>query len=548
MMTRRTNMKATHRRTARRSAGIAMILSLLFLAVFGTLTLGMFTMSAANARMASNHHEANSAMAAALSGLECAKYLVAQTPTFETSLNVVTDTEADQIWANLCDTVQTAQIGGLAAVADRFTDATGSGDEITTGQVAFGPNGEQFTVRFYRYDDDPRTLYVASTGRDDQVQRRVRMQMAVTKEAQVLNYAIASRGRMWVTQNSIIHGPIYSTWNRPEVGAGIETTADTIVEGTINTVIPLEDLQANGIQMETLDENNQPVFDEDGNRVVSPEDKIQGQHEGINYGVECDDMPGMSPEDYDTSMYKSLCSTIGAPDRIQTEYFPHAAGDYTVPKASYSKRYDRKVYENQTFSNVVIPKGTHALFKNCTFENVLFVETNETYYDSTSLTNNIRFEDCTFEGTIVSDVPSTSYHWSWWTRNVLYFTGTATFDNQSQFKETTILAPNFNVNLGNTGEFEESGGNVLTGAIVGGIVDVRGNAEIHGTIISMFDTSPYSSGYITNIGAADDGGSESAGYVGGTIEITPDPEQLLPSGITSPVIIQPQYDTYCEVL
>ncbi len=542
-------MRTNRRQAKSRRRGIALMLSLLFLAVFGTLTLGMFTMSAANAQMASNHHGSNTAMGAALSGLECAKYLIARTPTFSTNRNTVTDSEADQIWANLCATVRNTAVGGLT-VADpaRFTDAGGSGDEMLTGAVNFGATGEHFNVRFYRYDDDPRTLHVASVGLDDQIRRTVQMDVRVTKEAQVLNYAIASRGRMWVTQNSIIHGPIYSTWNRPDVGAGIETTADTIVEGTINTAISLEDLQAHNLQMETLDENNQPVFDEWGNRVVSPEDAIQGRHEGINYDVQCDDMPGMRAEDYDTSTYKGLCSTIGEHSRIQTEYFPHAEGDFGTPSSSSSKRYYRRVYEDQTFSNVTIPKGTHALFKNCTFENVLFVETNQTYQDSTSLTNNIRFEDCNFNGAIVTDVPSTSTHWSWWTRNVLYFTGEATFQNQSQFQETTILAPNFNVNLGNTGEFEEGGGNELHGAIVGGIVDVRGNAEIHGTIISMFDTSAYSSGYITNIGAADDGGSEGAGYAGGTIEITPDPDQLLPSGITTPIIVQPRYETYRETL
>jgi hypothetical protein len=78
-------------------------------------------------------------------------------------------------------------------------------------------------------------------------------------------------------------------------------------------------------------------------------------------------------------------------------------------------------------------------------------------------------------------------------------------------------------------------------------VDVRGNARIYGTIISMFDTSTYSSGYVTNIGAANDGGSESVGYSGGTIEITPDPERLLPSGITTPVIISPVNNTYSEL-
>ncbi|MBN1817772.1 MAG: hypothetical protein JW828_10455 [Sedimentisphaerales bacterium] len=529
--------------------GVALILSLLFLAVFATLSAGMMTISSTSARVANNHHGANAAISAALSGLECAKYLIAHTPTFETTRNTVTDSEANTIWGNLCSTVQTQRIGGLTVgTASRFTDSFGSGDQILTGAVNFGSTGENLNVRFYRYDGDPRTILVDSTGSEGQISRRIRLDVNVAKEAQVLNYAIASRGRMWVTQNSIIHGPIYSTWDRPDIGAGLETTSDTIVEGTINTIIPLDQLQAYNIQMETLDENNLPIFDEYGNRIYSSDDKIQGQHEGINYGVDCTDMPGMNPEDYDTSMYKPLCSTIGSPSRTQTEYFPHAEGSYSTPSSSSSKQYNRKVYENQTFSNVIIPKGSHALFINCTFNDVLFVETNETYYDSTSLTNNVRFDNCNFQGTIVSDVPSTSTHWSWWTRNVLYFTGEAIFNNQSQFRETTILAPNFNINLGNTGAFESDGGNTLSGAIVGGIVDVRGNAQIQGTIISMYDTTPFSSGYVTNIGAADDGGSEGAGYVGGTIEITPDPEQLLPSGIRTPIILQPCYNTYTETI
>ena len=506
-------------------------------------------MSTTNAQVAGNHHRSNTAISAALSGLECGKYLIEHTPTFETPRNTISTAEANTVWANLCTTIQNTHVGGLTVqAASRFSDAQGGGDEILTGAVNYGDASQALSVRFYRYDSDPRTIYLESTGTDGAVTRKVRVNVAITKENEVLNYAIASRGRMWVTQNSVIHGPIYSTWNRPDVGSGIETTADTVIEGTISTIMSLDTIQNYSIDMETLDENDQPIFDEYGNRVVSPGDKIQGEHQGINYGVSYADMPGLDASDYVTSDYKALCTTIGAHSRTQTEYFPHAAGNYGSPKSSSSKAYTRKVYENQTFSNVKIPKGSHALFKNCTFQNVLFVETNASYTDSGSQTNNIRFEDCNFNGTIVTDVPSTTTHYSWWMRNVLYFTGNATFNNQSQFQDTTILAPNFNVNLGDTGEYEEGSGNILTGAIVGGIVDVRGNAEIYGTIISMYDTSPWSSGYITNIGAADDGGSESEGYLGGHIEITPNPDQLLPSGIQSPVVLQPRANTYMEIL
>jgi len=77
---------------------------------------------------------------------------------------------------------------------------------------------------------------------------------------------------------------------------------------------------------------------------------------------------------------------------------------------------------------------------------------------------------------------------------------------------------------------------------------VRGNAQIHGTIISMCDTTQWSSGYVTNIGATlEDGGSETTveGDVG-VISITPDADQMLPSGILSPIIIKPLQNTYSE--
>ncbi len=200
------------------------------------------------------------------------------------------------------------------------------------------------------------------------------------------------------------------------------------------------------------------------------------------------------------------------------------------------------MYQNQTFSNVILPVNRHALFKNCTFQNVLYVDSSKTNTNK-SYTNNVRFENCTFNGPIVTNVPQ-SFNW---VNNCLYFTGAETFNNQSGIQEATILAPHFNVNLGNTNP-QKSDSNVLTGAIIGGIVDVRGNAQIYGTIISMADTSMYPSGYVTNIGATlGDGGSETT-EVGdiGVISITPNPDTLLPSGIMSPIIIKPNPATYCE--
>jgi hypothetical protein len=57
------------------------------------------------------------------------------------------------------------------------------------------------------------------------------------------------------------------------------------------------------------------------------------------------------------------------------------------------------------------------------------------------------------------------------------------------------LAPHFNVNLGNANNGEvQSEENVITGAVVGGIVDIRGNAQVYGTVIPWSDTASGAAG------------------------------------------------------
>jgi hypothetical protein len=112
------------------------------------------------------------------------------------------------------------------------------------------------------------------------------------------------------------------------------------------------------------------------------------------------------------------------------------------------------------FTNVRIPKGTNALFKNCTFVGVTWLETNtdcdhenwnyagalepddgvppnyqlrfpdlESESGGTPIpntrteSNNIRFENCTFIGSVSGDKPNEYTHW----RNKVQWTGTTRF-------------------------------------------------------------------------------------------------------------------------
>ena len=545
-------------------AGVALLLSMIFIAVFSALAVSMATMSGANVQLASNQHKINAALSAAQSALECGKYIVANTTLPSTSINIVTTEEANNAWNSLCSQVQ-----GQPWVAGR---ASPTENAIITPAVNFGQANTSFQVKFHR--SDTHTIKLEGIGSDGQITRGVSINMKITKDNEVLNYAIASRGRMWITGDSTIHGDVFSAWNlsksqlatlatNPSALATMTApnispfnlTSDSEVLGTINTCWSKEQIKNKTWQLETLDEQGEPMYDENGNKIISPEDEIQGYNEGINYGVPPQNIPGTEIADYDTTIYYNKTRTandgngdITTSGTTRTEYFPHGVnsdGTNNYQKSvSGSLTLTRHVYTGQTFTNVRLKASDNALFQNCTFDGVLFVDCsgNVATGVGTSKYNNVRFDNCTFNGTIVTNTPQTFN----WQKNCLYYSGSATFQNNTS-SEATILAPHFNVNLGNTNPVSGTE-NVLRGAIIGGIVDVRGNAEVFGTIISMADTSMYTSGYVTNIGATlDDGGSETVAIGDiGVINITPDPDKLLPSGITSPIIIKPLQNTYCE--
>jgi Tfp pilus assembly protein PilX len=528
-----------------RHKGAVLILSMIFVLIFSALAVSMATLSATNAQLASNHHKIDSALSAAESGLECGRYImtIANASLPSTPYNMVTTTQANQVWSILCDQVQAQP--WVANQAQQEATA------ITAPARTFGAANTSFQVRFYRVGTH--TIRLEGIGNNGQTTRQVSIDITIQKDRDILNYAVASRGRMWLTGESTINGDIFSGWNRLDI-APYNMTSDSAVLGTISTVLALGQIDQESYQLETLDSNGNPI-DSNGtplginfeDRYYGTSDEIQAYHEGINYGQQNGNMPGMDIADYVTDGYDCDLTTIpSAPGGSrEIEYFPHATGNYNYPRdgspsSTWNRELNRHVYENQTFTNAKLPKNRNALFRNCTFEGVLYIECGES---GSSQYNNVRFENSTFNGTIVTGVPQ-SFKWR---HNALYFTGQATFDNTSDIQEATILAPHFNVNLGNTNP-QLSENNVLTGAIIGGIVDVRGNAQVYGTVISMADTTQWSSGYVTNIGATlDDGGSETTelGDIG-VIDITPDPDQLLPNGIISPIVIKPQQSTYSE--
>lgn len=275
----------------------------------------------------------------------------------------------------------------------------------------------------------------------------------------------------------------------------------------------------------------------------------------------------------------------GLPDNSATAYFEKMP--YNSP--SFSDWYYRPVYENMIFRDVKIPMGTNALFKNCQFIGVTYVETTasnahvlwneygkmqvpsgqtrpvpvnvrviygdqsgETSYptmlpasalppnqyvlmsqakpldkadlpanqtgsvtnfnqlpdpllvsgkrvtDTRTVSNNIRFHDCLFVGSLVSDKPGVFTQ----IRNKLTFTGSTKFKqthpdypndptynpqdaDKREIAKSSLMVPNYSVDMG-TFNSPPSQDVQLRGAVVAGVLDMRGNVNLDGALLLTF--------------------------------------------------------------
>ncbi len=232
----------------------------------------------------------------------------------------------------------------------------------------------------------------------------------------------------------------------------------------------------------------------------------------------------------------------------------HNGGSYSPPSASSWEGvpwesegvydwYQRATYKDMVFNNVRIPKGTNAVFEDCTFVGVTWVETMRdvadpnwnfagavapdgsgnyvdqfsgltaessgvVYPDTRDVSNNVRFHDCTFLGSIAGDAPSEFTHW----RNKIQVTGESRFfldpedpdlalqsdaatlqavlnsidpADREQMARSSVLMPGWSVEIG-AFQNDETVGVKLTGTIVSGLLDLRGAVDVHGAILSTY--------------------------------------------------------------
>ncbi len=136
---------------------------------------------------------------------------------------------------------------------------------------------------------------------------------------------------------------------------------------------------------------------------------------------------------------------------------------------------------------------------------------NDACTDTKLLGNNLRFENCTFVGSIVSDKPTNFAN----IRNKIVFNGSTKFVDQNPsapsdpslnptsaemdvIRKSSMMLPNFSVDIG-TNNSPQTQDVRLQGAIIAGMLDVRGNTSIEGVLLGTFKPV-YGSAPMSNYG------------------------------------------------
>lgn len=308
----------------------------------------------------------------------------------------------------------------------------------------------------------------------------------------------------------------------------------------------------------------------------------------VRFGADGSEFIDLLPSNFNTSSFRNRTgSAAGAAIKTATLIAnttvtaADANGGTVVERTPYGSTswqatYQRPVFRNMTFRNCRFPKGVNALFENCTFEGVTFVEleTNITtssgatttsasagmtwskrmisgsFSSNTTLTssnshgfnrgNNFRFNDCTFRGPLASDVPTAYTHFT----NSWEFTGATRFDNQVD-ATATIVAPQTNIEMGSFTN-PEAAPSTLVGVVVAGNIDIRGTSVVDGSIIVTGDGAGNTT--LGWFGPSDSSTDATAMPEGGfgRLNIRYNPHRALPDGIDVKVEIRPVVSTFSE--
>ncbi|MCI0498626.1 MAG: pilus assembly PilX N-terminal domain-containing protein [Planctomycetales bacterium] len=420
---------------SKKNKGIALLIALIFVAVFSALSVAMFAMSSSNTLVASNLHRVNEARSSTESGLETMRYYLAKV---EIPWNT-----PQGLWF---ETLKNQLLGsgfipaGFNAIWDADTGILSIGE---SSPIALSSDGSK--TFWAQISENAGSVQLRVTGNAGSINRRIQGRFNYGEKPEpfsVFDFGVATKGPLSLAGNILLSG------------VNISVESDVYIESMSQN----QALEIIG--------NSQIAGDV---KIVNPDGTVtlQGGQAGIG-----GETGAAAIENH---------VTVGAPQTL----FP-------VPDASHFEQFVNGVTidssniagygSNATLENVRIAARTNPTFGgNCTINGVLFIEQPNTV----TFTGNANIT-----GVIVGDGDYTDNSGT----NKLDFQGTVSSTSVTVLPQTEqfaglhdetgtfVMAPGFEVSFG--GNF-----GTLNGCIAANGVDFYGNAggTIGGSVLNYSD-------------------------------------------------------------
>lgn len=429
-------MQQSKRTTKCRQRGSALVLSIVFVAVFSALAVAMATVSGTNVQMAENHRKADATRACANSGLEVVRYWMSQVAISGTT---AADQRFAQIGASLTSALADAGVTNFTTVSTEST--------IAISEVSLDASrGHSFSALLTKIDNDHVQLDVI--GHYGPLEKTIRSNYLFAERADtVFDFGVASRGPVSLSGNVELEGVNIEVESNAYIDCidnlALSIIGNSHIAGNVKIVSSLANVYLQGGKAGIGGETGQDAID---------------NH--VTFGVPPATFPEMVPSEF------AELVTLTALDP------------------------DMDTSADATLENIIIPADMNPTFSgHATIKGLVWVETPNVVTftggadvtaiiigngdpEDDSATNRLDFRG-NVDGEDIASLP----------------TDAPQFDGLRDSVGTFIMAPGFHVSFG--GSFD-----ALCGAIAANGIEFYGNAggEIQGSIINYSDNEMTLSG------------------------------------------------------
>ena len=407
--------------------GMALLIAMIFLAVFSTLGVAVMSMSTVNAQVANNHRQINRAFESALSGLDITRYCLTDLPVAGSDLEAVKNA--------LTSKMSAAGFENVVVSLDDPDNPTA----VSVSSVAINSQANlSFTSVITQVDSD--TLLLGITGTNGTISRQVNVNFDFTPTAGgIFDFGLATKGPLEMTGNVQIQ----------------------IINSSSENSVFIESL------------NDDEALEMIGNSQIQGDVTIVNPNAYIGIGSNCQ-IGGETGQDAVNNhvTFNADAVEFPTPDLTQFEQIATNIIDSSVSTNG-----------NKSFENIRIVASTDPVFNgNVNITGVVYIESpNHVVFSGTTTIIGVVIAEGDMDAPDSEDILDFSVNLN--CQSVSQLPQGSQFDELREMTGTFILAPGFRVSF--SGNFE-----TLTGVIAASGITFDGNARgtITNAVINYSDS------------------------------------------------------------